>query len=56
MMWTVLRRAFTDANGVVLLADVNNFTVTGPDGPDGVMPRPCSFDCPPEVFVGTLDE
>jgi hypothetical protein len=47
---------FTDANGVVLLVDVNSFTVTGPDGPDGVMPRPYSFDCPPEVFVGTLDE
>jgi hypothetical protein len=25
------------------MVDVNNFTVTGPDGPEGVMPRPYSF-------------
>lgn len=47
---------FTDANDVVLSVDVNNFTVTGPNGPEGVMPRPYSFICPPDVFVGTLDE
>ncbi len=45
-----------DSDGVVLRVDFTNRVVTGIDGPDGVMPRPYSFWCPPELFPGTLDE
>jgi len=45
-----------DNDGVELLLDLNTRVVTGTDGPDGVMPRPYSFWCPPDLFPGTLDE
>ncbi len=47
---------FVDVDGVVLLVDTNGGVVTGPDGPEGVAPRPYSFWCPHEVLPGTLDE
>ncbi len=45
-----------DNDGVRLLLDLNNRVITGPDGPNGVMPRPYAFWCSPELFPGTLDE
>lgn len=47
---------FVDGLGIELLVDTNAGVVTGPDGPQGVAPRPYSFVCPPEIFPGTLDE
>ncbi len=47
---------FVDGLGIELLVDSNAGVVTGPEGPDGVAPRPYSFVCPPNVFPGTLDE
>lgn len=45
-----------DGAGTPLLVDVEAETITSVDGPDAAMPRPYSFSCPPEVYVGTIDD
>lgn len=44
-----------DGVGVELFVAVARDEVWGGSDPDAVMPRPYSFGCPPEVYVGTLD-
>lgn len=44
-----------DGLGVELVVVVDREEVWGGPDPDVVMPRPYSFGCPPELYVGTLD-
>lgn len=50
------RYAIRDGAGTRLIVDLKRKVVTGAGGPQGVMPRPYSFACPPELYEGTLDE
>ncbi|CAN5514651.1 hypothetical protein BH20ACT2_BH20ACT2_05610 [soil metagenome] len=45
-----------DGAGTSLLVQPAAGIVTGPDGGDGVMPRPYAFSCPEDVFIGLLPE
>lgn len=45
-----------DGAGTPLLVDADAGTITSIDGPDGAMPLPYSFGCPPDVYVGTIDD
>lgn len=46
-MWRIV-----DGSGVELTVDLDEQVIYGTDGPDGLMPNPYSFGCPPELYVG----
>ena len=45
-----------DGDGTELLVDLDAQIITGLDGPESAMPRPYSFSCPPDLYVGTIDD